>query len=610
MTVSNKNNSITLDEINLIKYSEEAKDTSLYGNLFDIINSQSFHKGIPITSIKGLDEKARDTLFYNKKILKQNISSEWCAERVIERDDKKKVHCSLCNTPNKYLFYIRNKKNGTLLNVGSKCITKFPDIDGLQEKSKELKVILKNREIAKRVLEFNKYFENTLDYINAVEEEFNNLPILIPKDKYELIEKLIGQIRHIYTDYTQKGKCRDHEDPFQAFSLKVEALKINMKFANDFVEEHHQDLYICKRTEINWMLENNRRPLLKIAENDGHYNIDTIKLINSPRFIKDNFDTFVSKGSSTFFEIKKYDQEQRVIYLETKQIYNPPIALYIDSDIFMKEIGGKCIIKEDYFYDDDELVRVGNVILNNSNCESITSVISGLTRTYGCAFLNDEYSDCFYLFRIADGAIRFLSKKVFLNSYKNHMHKALETVSIFMGRIIKDRNKKWTAINVQKKKGLYNTVQRLYRDDLQFFDSYDINDKIFQIPYYNQKTSEDIEDYIDLGHPHTITFDKRKISKSCLKADYCVKISGNNMKPDFLDGDYIFIKKTTKQIQIGEIGIFYYDDNSYIKRYLRNEDGEILLKSLNESYEDVILEPNQITVQGRVLGYYRDKPVT
>ena len=65
-------NTITLDEINLLKNSEEIKDINLYGNLYNIISTNNFNKGLQISSIKGLNDKAKNALYYNKELMMKN----------------------------------------------------------------------------------------------------------------------------------------------------------------------------------------------------------------------------------------------------------------------------------------------------------------------------------------------------------------------------------------------------------------------------------------------------------------------------------------------------------------------------------------------------------
>ena len=84
---------LTLDEINLLKNSEELKDTNLYGNLYDCILKLQNPKATSLESIPNLDDLGRAALTINKKTLIDNVIKEWYAEKVSEEDPNKKVHC-------------------------------------------------------------------------------------------------------------------------------------------------------------------------------------------------------------------------------------------------------------------------------------------------------------------------------------------------------------------------------------------------------------------------------------------------------------------------------------------------------------------------------------
>ena len=78
-------------------------------------------------------------------------------------------------------------------------------------------------------------------------------------------------------------------------------------------------------------------------------------------------------------------------------------------------------------------------------------------------------------------------------------------------------------------------------------------------------------------------------------ADYIIGVNGDSMEPTYRDGDKVYVKKTDT-IQIGEIGIFIYRNECYIKE--RGKDGLI---SHNKSYPDI---PGTEDIQcvGKVLG--------
>ena len=77
-------------------------------------------------------------------------------------------------------------------------------------------------------------------------------------------------------------------------------------------------------------------------------------------------------------------------------------------------------------------------------------------------------------------------------------------------------------------------------------------------------------------------------------ADYVLRISGDSMEPKFSDGDFIFVQKTDV-IEYGDIGIFFFDGNSYIKKY--TADG---LESLNPDYS-LIPANEDVKCLGKVL---------
>lgn len=77
--------------------------------------------------------------------------------------------------------------------------------------------------------------------------------------------------------------------------------------------------------------------------------------------------------------------------------------------------------------------------------------------------------------------------------------------------------------------------------------------------------------------------------------DYILRIAGDSMEPKYQDGDYIYVHRTNS-VEYGDIGIFVYAGNVYMKKY--TPEG---LESLNPKY-DLIKGRNDIRCMGRVLG--------
>jgi len=80
-------------------------------------------------------------------------------------------------------------------------------------------------------------------------------------------------------------------------------------------------------------------------------------------------------------------------------------------------------------------------------------------------------------------------------------------------------------------------------------------------------------------------------------ADFAVRVSGDSMEPRFFDGQVIFVKEQ-RSLEVGEIGIFSLNGDSYIKKL-----GSGQLVSLNPRYKPItIREFDSLHVFGKVVG--------
>lgn len=79
------------------------------------------------------------------------------------------------------------------------------------------------------------------------------------------------------------------------------------------------------------------------------------------------------------------------------------------------------------------------------------------------------------------------------------------------------------------------------------------------------------------------------------KADYAIGVNGNSMEPVYHDGDTLLVEMTDR-VEIGEIGIFLVNGESYVK-----ERGEDELRSLNPKSKNIPLNEDARCL-GRVIG--------
>lgn len=76
--------------------------------------------------------------------------------------------------------------------------------------------------------------------------------------------------------------------------------------------------------------------------------------------------------------------------------------------------------------------------------------------------------------------------------------------------------------------------------------------------------------------------------------DYAIGVNGNSMEPEYNDGDTLLIEMA-EGIEIGEIGIFLVDNESYVKKL-----GDRELISLNPEFDNIPLTENS-RCMGRVV---------
>ena len=83
-------------------------------------------------------------------------------------------------------------------------------------------------------------------------------------------------------------------------------------------------------------------------------------------------------------------------------------------------------------------------------------------------------------------------------------------------------------------------------------------------------------------------------------ADYGVRVAGNSMEPRYLDGQTVWVQYR-RTLRSGEIGIFLYDGNAYLKQLLV-DDADVRLHSLNPDYSDItVRSAGELRILGRVV---------
>lgn len=607
---------LSRDEISLLLNSEASKDKNICGNLYDIllkINNLSSQKlkAISLFDLEkyGIDSKAISVLTYNKDKFFSIILHEWYAEQKIDEDPNKKYRCGLCNTPNKYIFYIRNTKNDILLNVGSSCIKKFPGIEGYTEATKRFKDVIKKQQELSRTYQFKEKIPEVENIISFAKSYFDTLPILLPEKLYISLRDISDRMRSIYSRYVYDGRTpyKTTMTSFELFQLQIQNFE-NLKLeADKFISENINKSNMCKRREIDWLLKNdNENIVLSIAKNNGQYTTHTLSNIYSNEFIKDNFELFVSNNCSNVFKIKGVNQKtNKIIFAFNKLGYTPPLMFFISYHDFMASIGSQCVINNKQ-YGNTEIIESAALFPLKDNLESIIRYTHNMTYESYYEFLFSSDKNIFIIRRMLDGAIAIIDPANFMKIYEKVILKSDEEIKMKLQAIIK-RYKLWISVSEQYKLGYVDIIKQIKEekeDEYTYIKKHSFNAKNYiEVPFYNLSNGT-IGSNVDF-----ISIPKKDImlpkSKYFL-IDFATTISTYEMNPKIKPGDTVFIHKTSK-VEDGDTVLFMLNKKIHIGIYNIANDDDPERFVLNNKSQKEILNSKKVFIIGKVMCYIKNK---
>ncbi len=89
---------------------------------------------------------------------------------------------------------------------------------------------------------------------------------------------------------------------------------------------------------------------------------------------------------------------------------------------------------------------------------------------------------------------------------------------------------------------------------------------------------------------------------------FVIKVEGDSMEPTLMESDTVLINKNVNTIGAGG-GIFAINwrDMGMVKRLQMNpQTNEIIVKSDNPNYDSMVVKPNEIQIEGKVIWYGRE----
>ena len=161
---------------------------------------------------------------------------------------------------------------------------------------------------------------------------------------------------------------------------------------------------------------------------------------------------------------------------------------------------------------------------------------------------------------------------------------------------------------------------RAYRDDLIATGKYKPQPKVTNILKYIERPVSSLSvsagtgAFLDEGNFEMISFPENSVPDG---AEFGIRVSGDSMEPVYHDGQIVWVQQC-ETLAVGEVGIFVYDGDGYLKMYDEQEPDESeldayldstgclhmqpILVSYNKAYPPKVIPPEtELKIIGRVL---------
>ena len=126
--------------------------------------------------------------------------------------------------------------------------------------------------------------------------------------------------------------------------------------------------------------------------------------------------------------------------------------------------------------------------------------------------------------------------------------------------------------------------------------------KYIDMPVSSLAVSAGTGAFLDEGNFEMVSFPEASVPKG---ADFGVRVSGNSMEPVYHDGQIVWVQQC-EQLDIGEVGIFVYDGDGYLKVYSEREPDEAEREAFTDSYGVVHMQPVMVSYNQA----YDDRPIS
>lgn len=249
-------------------------------------------------------------------ILKQ-CGEEWKGNESllnpVEDRGEERLRCSLCNTPNRYIYYIQNRINGRTMNVGGDCVEEFADIDFMRE-GKSKGQLLKEAKRTYRRSQLNKAYPGINHKSDRWDDVPNSYSIIIPTEITQDYFEAGHNLRKIIKSYLDES-CDSEVYPQIQNILDQECNHI--KRFDEYVELNASNIYAVTHRMIQWLKDRKDYQTIDFLMEDGNVNERSITRVWEAEFVGKIRKKLYNSFSEIGFKLLTLNWEERSFDLDT-----------------------------------------------------------------------------------------------------------------------------------------------------------------------------------------------------------------------------------------------------------------------------------------------------
>ena len=111
--------------------------------------------------------------------------------------------------------------------------------------------------------------------------------------------------------------------------------------------------------------------------------------------------------------------------------------------------------------------------------------------------------------------------------------------------------------------------------------------KYIDMPVSNLAVSAGTGEFLDEGNFEMVSFPESAIPHG---AEFGIRVNGDSMEPTYHHGQIVWVQQCD-HVAVGEVGIFIYDGDGYMKVYDEQEPAETIREDFMDSYGTVHMQP-------------------